>query len=512
MQEAHARAASPRDATLRRSWPSTVIPIAVVLATLAVLGWSAWPIVRPTRTVQVAQVVFSVPDESEPQAESESAATPSTRMVQAPGWVEAEPYYTAVTTLADGIVETIDVLEGEPVRAGQLVATLVDDEARLDLASSAAALAAAEADRAVALADLRAAQEAWDQPVAREKAVAVARAELAQRRAELARLPTLIESAEATLVRLEEEAKRARSARQRGATVELELVVAEQRVAAQRAEVAALRASEPVLGAGVERLQAELRAAERDFELRIDERRALDAATAILARAEAHVVRRRAERDDARLALDRMVIRSPMDGVVLRRLKAPGDKAIRGMDDAHSAHLVHVYDPAKLQVRVDVPLADASQVHPGQACEIVVDVLPGTVFHGSVLRVTHEADLQKNTLQVKVRVLEPSPLLRPEMLARVKFLPSGEDAGGNPSDPSAAVLIPESSMQDGRVWLVADRRGSRGRLQPVAVQTHSREDGWILVSGPLRAGDLLAHPEQGYRPGQSVRIGKGGDQ
>jgi HlyD family secretion protein len=34
-------------------------------------------------------------------------------IVQAPGWVEADPFSTAASALADGIVEEMLVLEGE---------------------------------------------------------------------------------------------------------------------------------------------------------------------------------------------------------------------------------------------------------------------------------------------------------------------------------------------------------------------------------------------------------------
>ena len=192
-----------------------------------------------------------------------------------------------------------------------------------------------------------------------------------------------------------------------------------------------------------------------------------------------------------------MVIRSPIDGYVQRRLKAPGDKVMRMMDEIHSTHLVHLYEPGKIQVRVDVPLADAAHVFVGQRCEVIVEILPDEVFAGEVLRVTHEADLQKNTLQVKVRVDEPSPLLRPEMLTRVKFLASG--ARGAPSGaaraPESSVLVPIDALHgngDGAwVWTVAERRGERGRARVASVRVLAEADGWARVSGPLQAGALL---------------------
>jgi multidrug efflux pump subunit AcrA (membrane-fusion protein) len=98
---------------------------------------------------------------------------------------------------------------------------------------------------------------------------------------------------------------------------------------------------------------------------------------------------------------------------------------------------------------------------------VVVEVLPDTTFRGEVLRVTHEADLQKNTLQVKVGVSDPSPLLRPEMLTRVKFLP-GDPGGEARSDqrdaPVTTTLVPSGAIRERGgardVLVVRNRRGS----------------------------------------------------
>ena len=199
-----------------------------------------------------------------------------------------------------------------------------------------------------------------------------------------------------------------------------------------------------------------------------------------------------------------MTIRAPISGYVQTRLKATGDKVMFMMDSEESAHLLHLYDPSSIQVRVDVPLADAAHVYIGQPCEIVVEVLPDETFRGEVTRVTHEADLQKNTLEVKVRVHEPSPLFRPEMLTRVKFVGGGaSDAGGI---ASPAVYVAESSLDGDLVWVVRDRRAGRGVARQVAVEVESVEDGWASVRGDLLPGDLLAVGAGGLRDGQRVRV------
>ncbi len=499
----------------RRTRIAAAIPLCVGVATLSLLVWSAWPVLRPAREITVAQAVFT--RTSAPPAEDPSR--PRTRdvpTVQAAGWLEAEPFTVACTALADGVVESVHVLEGDRVQQGDLVARLVADDSRLRLRRAQAELASAEARHVHAVAEQRAAERSWEDPVELERAVDTGRAALDEGVAELAQLPALVRSAEATLLRLLEVAARTRESVERGAANEIEQIIAEQHVVAQRAETDALRAREPVLAARVERLRAELRAAERDHELRIADRLRVDAAAAEVANAEAGVARARAMRDEASLELERMEIRAPISGYVQRRLKAPGDKAVRMMDDPTSAHLVHLYDPSRLQVRVDIPLADASHVSVGQACEVIVEVLPDRTFRGEVLRITHEADLQKNTLQAKVKVLDPDPVLRPEMLTRVRFLATGRGAGAPVSThdrETARVRIPSGAI-DGRgaserVWLVTQRSQQRGVLVARAVEVIEEADGWATIDGDIQPGSIVAVGVERPREGERVVVRDG---
>ncbi|MEM1165991.1 MAG: efflux RND transporter periplasmic adaptor subunit [Planctomycetota bacterium] len=491
---------------------SVVVPILVLVSVAGVLGWSAWPVVRPAREVAVLQAVFDRSATVVP-ARGQDAPARDVPTVQAAGWLEAEPFYVACTALADGVVDSIEVLEGDFVERGEVVARLVADDSEIRLRRAEAEFAAADASLAMADAERIAALRSWEEPVELERAVETNQAALGEREAELAQLPSLVDSARATLTRLEEEAARVRRSTSQGATNEFERIVAEQRAAAQRGELAALEAREPILAAGVDRLRAELRAAERDLALRIEDRRRVDAAEAAVAGARASLDRARAMRDEAVLELERMVIRAPISGYVQRRLKLPGDKVIRMMDSPHSAHVLHVYDPERIQVRVDVPLAEASHVFVGQACEVVVEVVPDRVFRGTVLRTTHEADLQKNTLQMKVKVIDPDPILRPEMLTRVKFLPTGASGGeaAAPADRDGhRVLVPQHVLDEtagsSRVWVVAERRNGRGVLSPREVRIVERSEGWVTVVGDVQPGALVALDIEQARTGERVVV------
>lgn len=212
-----------------------------------------------------------------------------------------------------------------------------------------------------------------------------------------------------------------------------------------------------------------------------------------------------AERLMKELSLNRTQVRAPIAGVVLARLAVPG-MAAGSMQDGKA--LVELYDPAQLQVRADVPLADAGRIAIGDRAEIAVDVMPDRTFRGEVIRVVQQADIAKNTVQAKVRLLDPAPQLKPEMLARVKLFPqvAGEAtaaASGRSTVWVRADLV-DASAASPAVSVVAGLEDGRGTVErrPVTLAGAAR-DGWIAVASGLRAGDLVI---SGMPPTPGARI------
>jgi len=214
-----------------------------------------------------------------------------------------------------------------------------------------------------------------------------------------------------------------------------------------------------------------------------------------------------AERLMKELSLARTQVRAPIAGVVLARLAVPG-MAAGSMQDGKA--LVELYDPTQLQVRADVALADAGRIAIGDRAEIAVDVMPDRTFRGEVIRVVQQADIAKNTVQAKVRLLDPAPQLKPEMLARVKLFPqvAGEAtaaASGRSSIWVRADLV-DANATSPAVSVVAGLEDGRGtvELRPVTLAGAAR-DGWIAVTSGLRAGDLVISGTT-PKPGARVRV------
>jgi RND family efflux transporter MFP subunit len=284
-------------------------------------------------------------------------------------------------------------------------------------------------------------------------------------------------------------------------------VGAKLKLKSQRATLEASRAQKPVLEAQLQQRNAELDSARQNAKLRIEEEKALAAAKASLALASAM-------RDEAGLKLSRTEVKSPADGVVMQRHVEPGAKLMLAMDDRNSMAIVHLYDPAKLQVRVDVPLADAAKVGVGMHAKIVVGVLPDKSFDGVVSRIVQEADVAKNTLQVKVAIKDPAAELKPEMLARVKFvggMTKSAASGMATSDAGESgnvIYAPEALIQKhgdhSMVWVV--ERGSNVARQRMIQVGARREEGWVSVASGLNAGDQLIADVSNVSDGRRVRV------
>lgn len=468
--------------TLR--WKTRILlPAGVLLAFAAVFAVSGKDLLFPGTEVRVVPVVVKA---------AAAGGLEGTVTSQAAGWIEADPFPIYVAALADGVVQEVPVLEGETVTEGQVVARLVPDDARLALARAEAALREATARRETAEKELETLVERRRQAASTEAALGESRAMLEMNAAEAAAAEARIRSQEATVQADEALVKVSAIAALAAVRDRAELDVL-------RAEAAGLRARRTVLDEKARGAEAERDAAAENLRLLLPERLAV-------AESRAAEEGARAVRDEAALRLSRMEVRSTAAGVVQKRLAAPGSKVMAIMDDPHSSHIVHLYDPAHLQVRVDVPLAEASRVGVGHRARIVAEVLPDRVFRGEVTRIVNEADLQKNTLQVKVRILDPVPELKPEMLARAQFL-SPAPAGGGAERAAERVFAPERLVQRGMghaMVFVAERGVAVHRM---VVPGTGRDGDWIEIASGLSPGDRLVDAPAGtITDGQRIRV------
>ena len=311
-------------------------------------------------------------------------------IVQAPGWIEPRPYATLVPGLVDGTVTSVRAIEGDAVKAGQVLATI----------------------------DARPFEEAEQQAAG---AHAMARAESAQAR--------------------------------------LQHTLAEVRLSVGEAA-------------------------------RID----VDLAAAALARAEGAELMARGALDRATLDVERCSVVAPVDGVIFERRVEPGERI--GVEHENAGALFALFDPTRMQVRCDVPLADAGSVLPGQQAEITIDAFKGRTFHGTVLVGGFRADIAKNTLQVKIGIDDAEGLLRPDTLARVRILVPGS---GESTSRTQVVVPADWVVRDGTRAGVLVMDGGFLRRVDLGEATDTG-DGWLIAADGIRPGEVLVHPSHASLP------------
>jgi multidrug efflux pump subunit AcrA (membrane-fusion protein) len=136
-----------------RKVPSWLLPVAIGLGFCLLFFALFGGRLLPAPEVQVAVVLASAGEDSG------TSAAPGQLLFQASGWIEAAPFPSKATALVDGVVESVAVLEGQDVLEGQLLATLIDADARLAHAIAEQAHQTLLAERAVHLAVISAAEK-----------------------------------------------------------------------------------------------------------------------------------------------------------------------------------------------------------------------------------------------------------------------------------------------------------------------------------------------------------------
>lgn len=479
-------ASEPHEPDLRARL-AAVFPWVLVLGFLGLLGVVLGDRLLPARTLPVTTVVsLEVTDRARQQATADAVAPridpyKSPMLFQASGWIEPDPYPTIATTLTNGVLETVRVLEGEAVEKGQVLATLIAEDAELNLDTARHRLAALKAQAA-----------AHDQKIQNIQA----------------QYGTLEKQVEAARARQEQMADTARRLEQMTSRVEPEKEIVQAKLAlnAQKAEVAALSAKRRELQAREEQLKREA----AEYEARIAE-----AGTQV---------------DRAQLAYDRTRILSPIDGVISRLMAAPGQKKMLDSENPDSAAIAVLYQPDSLQARIDVPLAEAGKLRIDQPVRLRSNFLPDQEFQGTVTRIVGEADLQRNTLQAKVAIHNPDPRLRPDMLCRAEFLaqpaeaaapasakspvaaagsPTGAGAGSGRRPSRVRIFVPRQALAErdgtaGVVWKIDDS-GNHAQPRPVELGATRRDDHLLVLSG-LKPGDrVILDPPADLSPGERVR-------
>lgn len=212
----------------------------------------------------------------------------------------------------------------------------------------------------------------------------------------------------------------------------------------------------------------------------------------------AGVMAARASLERARLDLERSTIKSPIDGVVIRRSVELGQTVAASLQAPTLFTIAR--DLSDMRVNASVSEADIGAVRTGQRALFSVDSYPGRTFEGRVLEMRKAARMVQNVVTYTVMISAPNPegLLLPGMTADVRIVVQ---------EHHDVVVVPNAALTfrpardgagnpaagNGVVWV----RTSSGHLDPTTVSLGATSDSLTQILSPdLKIGEQVAI---GYR-------------
>jgi HlyD family secretion protein len=226
-----------------------------------------------------------------------------------------------------------------------------------------------------------------------------------------------------------------------------------------------------------------------------------------IARARGQLLQAQGAEAYAKSLLDATVIRAPVTGTILERTAEKGElvtaQFASGAAGGPQGSVVALADLNDLQVELDIAQDDFSKLSHEQKGVVTTDAFPDRKYDGQIAEISPEADRQKATVQIKVKILNPDSYLRPDMNATVKFL-ADEKKPANNSQP-AGVFVPTTAVRDrdGKkiVFLAYNGKALMREVQVVA-----QRSGGLLVSGLNGGEDVITSGPPDLKDGAKIKI------
>jgi HlyD family secretion protein len=382
-------------------------------------------------------------------------------IVKASGAVEAVATVDVSSQLS-GRIGAVFVSFNDPVKAGQPIAQLDQEiyaarvneaDAALRVARAAASLEAAALDRAkVMAASAQTAKEISDEQSAAIRAKQEEIERDFQRKLQLARTGS---GSERDLSQMRSQ-RETGAAEVRGSLAQIRMKI--EAIAIANAEAAMARAN-------------------------------LENAAAVVEQKEAALAQ-------AKVDLDRTVIRAPINGMIIKRDVNPGQTVAVSLEAKTLFTIAN--DLREMEVHGKIDEADVGQLHIGQQVEFRVDAYPDRNFAGQILQIRKTPEITQNVVTYTAIVSAPNPelLLLPGMTAQLRILVN--DTGEVLKIPGQALRFrPKGGLRDNgqaaadsaaKVWVI----GADGNPQAVTVTIGASDDfGAALIEGPLSEGQAL---------------------
>ena len=169
-------------------------------------------------------------------------------------------------------------------------------------------------------------------------------------------------------------------------------------------------------------------------------------------------------------------LKAPLDGVVIERKSTVGELVDK------TSEIYIISDPADLWVLAEIRERDIAAVKAGQDASFTVLAYPGEKFHGKVVRIGNQVEIESRTLEVRIETENKDGRLKPGMFADVEI------TTGAIRD---VLVIPDSAIQsDGEdqiVFVALDANHFEKRV----VTLGRKQGGAVQVLEGVKAGEKV---------------------
>jgi Cu(I)/Ag(I) efflux system membrane fusion protein len=172
----------------------------------------------------------------------------------------------------------------------------------------------------------------------------------------------------------------------------------------------------------------------------------------------------------------RVVVRSPVDGIVLEKAAVEGMRFTPGMAVYRIANLSTVW------VLADIYEQDLARLTRGQKARVSVDAFPGRHFDARITYVYPVLNAATRTNTVRLELANTDRLLQPGMFAQVEIFTAGD---------TPRLTVPASALiDDGQRRTVLVALGE-GRFKPQVVETGRRGREHVEILSGLDGGEQV---------------------
>ena len=208
--------------------------------------------------------------------------------------------------------------------------------------------------------------------------------------------------------------------------------------------------------------------------------------------------------DYAQTQMSNTVIRAPIKGTILQRNVEKGEFVTTGFSGVGGpkGFVVSLADLNDIEVELDINQSDFAKLHFGQKAIVFTDAYPDKKYNGSITEISPEANRQKATVQVKVKILNPDEFLRPEMNATVQFQDDQKKEAVAAGEPAGlpVVVVPKAAIRNGSVWVIV-----AGKAQKRLLRVKGENSAGVKVEGLSGGETLILDPPADLKMGAAVR-------